>query len=184
MPRSVPPRIKRAVDALQLSPGDRILEVGCGTGLGVELVCERLKSGRITGIDRSASAIAAAKQRNGRHLRSGLARLRHTALADYPDAPERFDKVFAVNVNVFWLAPAAELRVICRILAPRGRLYLFYEPPSASQVPRIAQACRRFLEDGGFRVLDTVRRERGSSPWLAMVAAANAATDRGKDAQT
>ena len=49
-----------AVDILALDPTDRVLEVGCGHGVAVSLVCERLTSGRITAIDRSKPRVGIA----------------------------------------------------------------------------------------------------------------------------
>jgi SAM-dependent methyltransferase len=53
MASRVPDRIAWAVDVLSAGPADRLLEIGCGTGVALELVCDRLGDGQITGIDRS-----------------------------------------------------------------------------------------------------------------------------------
>src|SRR5215211_8225061 len=94
-----------AVDTLEVRPADRLLEVGCGHGVAVSLVCERLTSGRITAIDRSSKMIEMAARRNREHIAGGRAVLKTAALetADFED--ERFDKIFAFNVAPFWLQP-------------------------------------------------------------------------------
>ena len=79
-----------AVDTLALDPADRVLEVGCGHGVAVSLVCERLTSGRITAIDRTKKMIEMAARRNREHVAAGRAVLKTAALekADFGD--ERF----------------------------------------------------------------------------------------------
>src|ERR671935_177066 len=53
-----------AVDTLEVRPADRLLEVGCGHGVAVSLVCERLTTGTITAIDRSPKMIEMATRRS------------------------------------------------------------------------------------------------------------------------
>jgi len=115
------------VDTLALDPADRVLEVGCGHGVAVSLVCERLTSGRITAIDRSKKMIEMAARRNREHVAGGRAVLKTAALekADFGD--ERFDKVFAFNVAPFWLQPREALGIVRRHLGPDGAVYLFWD---------------------------------------------------------
>src|SRR6266511_195319 len=78
----VPKRLQWAVQLLDISPNDEILEIGPGPGVSVSLVCEQLAGGRITAIDRSAIAIARATKRNADHVASGKAVFQHVDLAD------------------------------------------------------------------------------------------------------
>src|SRR3954453_19937117 len=94
-----------AVDTLALDPADRVLEVGCGHGVAVSLICERLISGQITAIDRSEKMIEMATHRNRQHIARGRAVLKTSALETAQLGNERFDKVFAFNVAPFWLQP-------------------------------------------------------------------------------
>src|ERR687892_473676 len=89
-------RNRWAVDVLQVDPDDRILEVGCGYGVAVSLVCERLDGGRITAVDRSPKMIEAARKRNRAHAEKARFVVATLTEADLGD--EIYDKVFAVHV--------------------------------------------------------------------------------------
>jgi SAM-dependent methyltransferase len=140
---AVPDRISWAVELLDVQPADRILEVGCGTGLAAGLVCDLLVEGRLTAIDRSATAVERARRRLGHR-----ADVRQTDLAGFRAPPGSFDKAFAVNVNAFWTGPAeAELAVLRSVLRPGGVVRLVYEgPPSGGGrdvAPTVAAALGR-----------------------------------------
>lgn len=120
-------RFEWAVDTLALDPAGRVLEVGCGHGVAVSLVCERLTSGQITAIDRSQKMIEMATRRNREHIEGGRAVLKTVALEMADFGNERFDKVFAFNVAPFWLQPEDALGIVRRHLAPGGAFYLFWD---------------------------------------------------------
>jgi SAM-dependent methyltransferase len=147
----VPERVRWAVEQLDLRPGDEVLEIGCGPGVAVSLVCDRLTGGHVVGIDRSATAIRRATARNGEHLAAGTARLLQTELADLELPAGSIDVAVAVNVNLFWVrSPTTELRVVGGLLRDGGRLVLCYEVPDASRTASIAAKVVAALEAGGF----------------------------------
>lgn len=116
-----------AVDTLAIQPHQRLLEIGCGHGVAVSLVCEKLTTGTIVAIDRSPKMIAMATRRNRAHITAGRARLEAVALHDANFGRRRFDKIFAFNVAPFWLEPEAALRIVRKQLAKGGTFYLFWD---------------------------------------------------------
>jgi SAM-dependent methyltransferase len=120
-------RLVWAVDTLAPDPADRVLEVGCGHGVAVSLVCERLTSGRITAIDRSEKMIEMAARRNREHVAARRAVLKTAALEQADFGDERFDKVFAFNVAPFWLQPRQALGIVAPHLVPEGAVYVFWD---------------------------------------------------------
>ncbi|QRY67794.1 methyltransferase [Ensifer sp. PDNC004] len=124
-------RIDWAVDVIAPQPSDHLLEVGCGHGVAVARVCERLVDGEIVAIDRSAAMIAAAASRNAEYIAAGRAALRVSELYSIDLGGRRFDKVFAMRVGVFTRGdPAREFAALVRVLKPEGRLFLFHDEPS------------------------------------------------------
>ena len=112
-----------AVDTMAVAPDDRLLEIGCGHGVAVSLVCERLDGGSILALDRSATMIEAALRRNADYVDAGVASFENVPLdrADLGDA--RFDRIFAIHVGVFLRErPGRDLEIVRDHLAPGGRL--------------------------------------------------------------
>lgn len=154
-----------AVGLLALRPDSAVLEVGCGRGLAAALVCDRLTSGRYVGLDRSATALEHASARAGEAVRRGTASFVRAALADWPGGGPGgspvgrpgagFDRVLAVDVNLFWTGSAtAELAVLRRVLAPGGRLVVAYGLMSDAD-PRIDGPVQEHLAAAGFEVTTT-----------------------------
>jgi ubiquinone/menaquinone biosynthesis C-methylase UbiE len=122
-------RLEALVAGLEISPGDRVLEIGCGHGVAATLVCRRLGDGHYTAIDRSRKMIAAAARRNEEHVQAGRAEFIVATLEDADLGDRRFDVVFAARVGLFHREPERAEALARRWLAPGGRLRAFYDPP-------------------------------------------------------
>ncbi|MFD3579725.1 SAM-dependent methyltransferase [Streptomyces sp. NPDC058644] len=149
----VPERLTAAVELLGAGPDDRVLEIGCGRGVAAALICERLVRGRLLGIDRSAAAIAAARERNAAAIASGRARFVRAVLADVRTAPlGTYDKILACDVNVFWTGPATrELAIVSALLAPGGVLLIACTPPPGRPLGPLEEILHARLRQAGLR---------------------------------
>ncbi len=112
-------RLRRVVDALDVRPGQRVLEIGCGHGVAATYVIER--GATYTAIDRSAKMLAAASKRNpdGEFIQAGL--------EDADLGERRFDTIFACRVGLFHREPERARALAERWLAPGGSLHVDYD---------------------------------------------------------
>lgn len=166
----IPERIRWAAELLSLKPSDTVLEVGCGAGLLVSLLCPDLTSGYVVALDRSPAMVRLAEARNHSFISDGKAQILNAALATAALGEARFTKAIAVNVNVFWQRPHTELAVLRRTLMSAGLLHLVYEPPSPEKTLPIAEQARKQLESGGFTVIRTQVRQLGRASGVALTA--------------
>ena len=126
------PRLAAVVEALPLTPSSFVLEVGCGPGAAARAVAARLVDGRVVAIDRSATAVAAARRAGADLIAARRLNVRQVAIEDFvrePDEPP-FDLVFAVRVGALdgRHPGAAAWARITAALAPDGRVFLDGRP--------------------------------------------------------
>lgn len=143
--RGAPARIAWAVDLLEVAPTSAVLEIGCGPGAAAQLICPLVERGRYIGADRSRTAIAAALKRNGAHIEAGRASFLQTAFDAADHAPARFDRILAVNVNMFWTGDGAAVRDVRRLMHRRSRFVQVYEPPTPARRAEIARVVLKHM---------------------------------------
>ena len=107
----------RVADAAGIRPGDRVLDVACGTGVLTRVAASRVGSrGGVTGLDLNPGMLGVAAR-----LSPALQWQQGTADAlPFPD--QSFEVVVSQFGLMFFPDPSAALREMMRVLAPGGRL--------------------------------------------------------------
>jgi ubiquinone/menaquinone biosynthesis C-methylase UbiE len=114
-----------AIGALEIRPGDTILELGVGPGIAVATLAGLAQQGRVVGIDHSPTMLAQAARRNRRAIAGRGVHLLLGRFAALPFATESVDRILAVHVAYFIGADASEIREARRVLRPGGRVAIF-----------------------------------------------------------
>ena len=121
--------------------GLRVLEVGCGRGVGVEILLRRLGAGHVTAFDLDPAMVALARRRLARYGPHRVTLL--VASATSIPAPEAsFDAAFDFGIIHHvpnWRAAVGEVR---RVLRPDGRF--FFEEVTSHALERWSY--RTFLD--------------------------------------
>lgn len=111
---------RRSHRLLDPDAGDRLLDVGCGTGDDVRALAERVgDDGTVVGLDASESLTRDARDRTAR---ASPARFAVGDAHDLPLAPDRFDGARAERVLQHLPDPQAALDELVRVTRPGGRV--------------------------------------------------------------
>jgi ubiquinone/menaquinone biosynthesis C-methylase UbiE len=110
--------------ALDVAPGERVLELGFGGGVGLALLLAHEPSVKPSGVDLSREMVVRCQRRFGDRVA-----LVEGTVETMPFAGAAFDKVFGVNVSYFWPDMSRALAEVLRVLAPGGLFVLGIRPP-------------------------------------------------------
>lgn len=142
------PGRKAVIQALGFKPGERVLEVGVGTGLSLPMYPATV---RITGIDLSHEMLERARARVARKQLANVDGLLEmdAEKMDFPDAS--FDKVVAMYVVSVTDRPAQLLHELQRVCKPGGDIYIVNHVRSDNPVVgAVEKSLARFANHLGF----------------------------------
>ena len=140
------PLAEEFVAFLDVQPTDRILEIGFGPGVAIELLAKAAPGVRVAGIDVSHEMVEQARARNAVAIRAGAVDLRHGTVERMPFEDEAFDLALAINSMQVWPDRVAGLREIRRVLRPGTRVALAFTPRSGQPRAGVTES----LESAGF----------------------------------
>jgi ubiquinone/menaquinone biosynthesis C-methylase UbiE len=145
------------IGLLDVQPSDKVLEVGFGPGVGIQLLAGSAPAGRVAGVDYSREMVEQAKARNAETIESGLVDVRHGSVANLPFEHGAFDMVLAINSMQVWPDVMAGLREIKRVIRSGGRVALGFTRHSGQSRTGISE----LLSAAGFAEVSMVETERG-----------------------
>lgn len=142
------PGRKAVIEALGCKPGERVLEVGVGTGLSLPMYPASV---RITGIDLSHEMLERARTRVARHALANVEGLLEMDAEAMSFADASFDKVVAMYVVSVTDRPAQLLHELQRVCKPQGDIFIVNHVRSDNPVVgAVERSLARFANQLGF----------------------------------
>jgi ubiquinone/menaquinone biosynthesis C-methylase UbiE len=154
---------REAVELFSPSPSDRVVALGIGAGVGVDLLAARLSGaahsgdgrGKVVGVDPSATMLAEASRRNRRWIDVGVVELLQATVASLDMENGAFDGAIAVNSIQLWEPLDVSLREVSRVLRPGARLVTLthdwaIERSTGTDVDGWSERIRMLAEASGF----------------------------------
>ncbi|HKD28211.1 MAG TPA: class I SAM-dependent methyltransferase [Xanthobacteraceae bacterium] len=128
------------IEMLDVRPDDKVLEVGFGPGVAIQLLLHRVPDGSVAGIDYSQEMVRQAAARNAAALRNRKVDLRYGSVERLPFAEGTFDKALAINSMQAWPDARAGLLEIQRVLKHGGNVALGFTVNSGQPKEGVAES--------------------------------------------
>jgi SAM-dependent methyltransferase len=165
-----------AVKRLELTPRDRVLEIGFGGGVALPALLSGARY--VAGLDRSRDVVCRARERYAAAVAEGRAEFRVGAVESLPFVSKSFEKVCTVNTVYFWGSLERGFGEIYRVLTCGGTAVVGFLPKQWMDrmgVPEDIFTARTLEEvtDALFRAgFARVRAERPeeATPWSVVIA--------------
>lgn len=134
----------QVLDALDVRAGQRVLEIGSGTGHALREAARRAAPGQVVGVDISELMARLARRRNHAAIARREVETRAADIETLDLKGATFDRIFSVHCIYFWRDADAVLAKLARALAPGGKLILAFRPDGGAVPARFRDPLYRF----------------------------------------
>lgn len=153
------------IEMLNIEPDDHVLEIGFGPGIAIEKLTQTITTGRIFGIDHSATMLMQASKRNKKAINEQRVSLAVLSVDNVSSLHQQFDKILSANVVQFWPDPLISFQHLYSVLNNGGTIATTYMPrmKGAARQDAIDMSKRieNYLSHSGFKSIRTELREFG-----------------------
>ena len=106
---------------MDVQPGDRVLDLGCGTGWASRRLAKMVPKGEVVGIDLADEMLRRAEQAS-----TGLKNVRYAwgSAENIPAEDNAFDKVLSVESFYYYADQGKALDELRRVMRPGARLFI------------------------------------------------------------
>jgi SAM-dependent methyltransferase len=132
------------LDALDLHAGQRVLEIGSGTGHALRKAARSAAPGHVVGVDISELMANLARRLNHAAIERGEIEVLSGDIETLDLNGATFDRIFSVNCIYFWGDVDRVLAKLAQALSPGGKLVLGFRPDGDDIPARFRDPTYRF----------------------------------------
>jgi ubiquinone/menaquinone biosynthesis C-methylase UbiE len=120
--------IASAVEKLGIGPHDRVLDIGFGGGITLQLLTQYANRGVVAGIDISDTMLRHAKISHACLIKQGRVELKRGSIESIPFDNHSFDRICTINTVYFWRDPMIAISEVHRVLKSGGVVVIAFRP--------------------------------------------------------
>lgn len=159
--------------ALALWKGQRILQIGFGSGADIERVRRLTEPAMVCGIDASPAMLTVAWRRLRKACAEGEVKLQCGAASALPYDDASFDRVFAISGPGLWREADPAIAELARVLRPAGRAVVAVEGAPGAPIDALRRLRTQLVEAlvrHGVSVVDVAWHDERAPLMLCIVA--------------
>lgn len=150
------------------------LDIGCGGGNTIKVLAEKVKRGKVYGLDHSGKMVNLSRRANRAFIKKGIVEIHQGSVSVLPYADAYFDIVTAFETIQFWPNITSDVMEIKRVLKPTGVFVIVNRyPPENSKWSEFlqlknAKAYNDLLGESGFHNITSDTTPKNG--WIKVVA--------------